>query len=69
MLFYHQHVAEYKLYPPAEEATALYAKCCPILGTCVTDSILVHAPNLNKCSWPSSCWIFIEFADTYEITP
>ena len=54
MLFYHQQVAEYKLYPPAEEATALKAKCCPILGTCVTDSILVHAPNRNKCSCPSS---------------
>ena len=62
-------MALYRLYPPAEEGTALKAKFCPALGTFVFDSILVQAPNLKSMSWPSSCLILMLPADMSVILP
>lgn len=52
MLFNHQHVALYKLYPPAKEGTALKPKFCPFLGSNVLASSLVQAPSLKVYNYP-----------------
>ena len=64
----HQQVPLYKLYPPANDGTALKAKFWPALGSFVEDSSLVHAPNL-KLAGPLFVSTVMVFDETLRITP